>query len=51
MEFPPAVFSLAAILSCGFRQIKAVAVSAVAAAVRAIARPKAQKNGELFAAG
>jgi hypothetical protein len=45
------VSSPAAILSCGFRQIKAIAAWGIAAAVRAMPRPKAQKNNEFFAAG
>jgi hypothetical protein len=46
MAIPPVASSLAAILSCGFRQIKGIA-----AAERAMPRPKAQKNDEFFAAG
>jgi hypothetical protein len=40
------VSSPAAILSCGFRQIKGIA-----AAERAMPWAKAQKNNEFFAAG
>jgi hypothetical protein len=46
MEFPPGVSLPTAILSCGLRQIKGIA-----AAERAVPRPKAQKNNEFFAAG
>jgi hypothetical protein len=46
MAIPPVISSPVAILSCGFRQIKGIA-----AAERAIPRPKAQKNNEFFAAG
>jgi hypothetical protein len=46
MAIPPVVFSPRAILSCGLRQIKGIAVPE-----RAIPRPKAQKNNEFFAAG
>jgi hypothetical protein len=51
MEFPPVVSSPVAILSCGFRQIKAVAASGIVAAAPAVPWPKAQKNNEFFAAG
>jgi hypothetical protein len=40
-----------AILSCGFRQIKAVAASGIATAAGAVRWPKAQKNNEFFAVG